>query len=54
MGRRSTTQQSFRRLNHAVDHSERNKRRVFAVIASAVVILAVAALALALAPLFSS
>lgn len=52
-GRRSVTQQSFRHMNHVVDNSERNKRRAFAAISTAVVMVAAAALTLALAPLFT-
>lgn len=51
-GRRSTSKQAFRRMNRAVDHSQRNKRRTFAAICAAVVMVAAAALALALAPVF--
>lgn len=40
-------------MNHSVDHSNRNKRRAFAVISACVVLIAVTALALALAPLFT-
>ncbi len=52
-GRRSTSKQAFRRLNHSVDHSQRNKRRAFGIISAAVVLIAVAAIALSLAPLFN-
>ncbi|MDJ0316209.1 MULTISPECIES: hypothetical protein [Arthrobacter] len=40
-------------MNHVVDNSERNKRRAFAAISTAVVMVAAAALTLALAPLFT-
>lgn len=40
-------------MNRAVDHSQRNKRRTFAAICAAVVLVAAAALALALAPVFA-
>lgn len=51
--RRSTQQHAFRRLNHDVDYSERNKRRVIAGICVAVVTVAVLALAVVLLPLLS-
>ena len=38
-------------MNHAVDHSQRNKRRAFGIISAAVVLIAVVAIALSLAPL---
>ncbi len=53
MGRRSSSNQAYRRMNHSVDHSNRNKRRTFGVISAGVVLLAVTALVLALAPLFT-
>lgn len=52
-GRRSAAKQSFRRMNRTVDHSHRNKRRTFAVISALVLIAAAAALAVAVAPLFT-
>ncbi|MEV8144263.1 hypothetical protein [Specibacter sp. NPDC078709] len=40
-------------MNHSVDHSNRNKRRAFAIISACVVLIAATALVLALAPLFT-
>ncbi|MHA7303946.1 hypothetical protein ACX80E_01675 [Arthrobacter sp. TMN-49] len=51
-GRRSASQQAFRRLNHSVDHSHRNKRRALGLIATLIVLAAATAVVLALAPLF--
>lgn len=52
-GRRSTTAQAYRRMNHSVDHSQRNKRRTFALICTITVLAAAAAIAVAVAPLFN-
>lgn len=51
--RSGSAPQAFRRLNRAVDHSERNKRFIIGTVALLTVAAAIVSLALSLSPLFT-